>query len=80
MPEIRWEIDHRAFWQAAIDADLGATMNQFAKSLGVSPSTLSRLLAGKTQPSADLLAKLRLAFGPAAFEQIAHAIQVEVCA
>lgn len=79
MSEIRWEIDTRAFWQAAIDADLGVSLTQIAASLGASPSSLSRLLNGKTQPSAELLARMRIAFGTN-FDEIARAVPFEMSA
>lgn len=68
-----WRIDKREFSKAAIDADLPESMNARARVLCVDPATLSRVLNGRNQPGAALLAQLRLMFGPEVFDRIARA-------
>lgn len=80
MPEIRWEINKAALFKAAIDADLGFSQNKIAESIGTSPASLSRVLRGKTQPSAAMLAQLRLVFGSETFNQIVQAVPFQMTA
>lgn len=67
---VRWKIDKRQFWLEAIDANLGESLNEIARSFDVAPSTLSRVLGGKTQPGAELLARMRHRLGRDAYERV----------
>lgn len=49
-------------------------LNHIALGLGVSPSTLSRAVNGKSGPGESLLASMRLVFGDDAFSEIATVI------
>lgn len=46
-------------------------LNEIALGLGVAPSTLSRVVNGKSAPGHELLAALRLTFGEEGFADIA---------
>lgn len=54
------------------------TYGEIALGLGVAPSTLSRVVNGKSQPGADLMAAIRLVFGPEAFADIFPSVTEEV--
>lgn len=45
-------------------------LNEIALGLGVAPSTLSRVINGKSSPGHDLLAQMRYVFGDEAFADI----------
>lgn len=49
-------------------------LNEIAFGLGVSPSTLSRAVNGKSAPGHELLAAIRLVFGDEAFGEICTAV------
>lgn len=46
------------------------TAGAIAEGIGVAPSTLSRVMSGKSTPGEALLAAVRLAFGDDAFTEI----------
>ncbi|MBO0743610.1 MAG: helix-turn-helix transcriptional regulator [Candidatus Dormibacteraeota bacterium] len=51
-------------------------LNEIAIGLNVAPSTLSRVVNGKTNPGHELLATIRLTFGEEGFNDICVATDV----
>jgi transcriptional regulator with XRE-family HTH domain len=64
-------IDNEALRREALRLHLTTDL-AISHALGVSPSTLSRTLAGRLRPSADLLARMLHLFGKARYERIVH--------
>jgi transcriptional regulator with XRE-family HTH domain len=53
------------------------SLNEIAMGLGVAPSTLSRVINGKSAPGHELLAAMRLVFGEEAFADITSVVEAE---
>jgi transcriptional regulator with XRE-family HTH domain len=52
------------------------SLNEIALGLGVAPSTLSRVVNGKSAPGHELLAAMRFRFGDEAFGEITTVAEV----
>jgi transcriptional regulator with XRE-family HTH domain len=52
------------------------SLNEIALGLGVAPSTLSRVVNGKSAPGHELLAAMRFVFGDEAFGEITTVAEV----
>lgn len=65
-----FRIVRRALMDHALEAGLHPTITAIAARLDVAPSTLSRALTGASVPGEDLLARIRLVFGPEGFDEI----------
>lgn len=52
------------------------SLNDIAHGLDVAPSTLSRVINGKTSPGHELLARIRLVLGEEAFTDICAAVEL----
>jgi transcriptional regulator with XRE-family HTH domain len=71
-----WNIDQRKlrWWGKEHD---WYSQDEIAHGLGVAPSTLSRVLNGKSSPGHELLARMRLVFGAEGFADIATVTEAE---
>lgn len=65
-----FRIVRKSLMDRAIAAGIHPTITAIAARLEVSPSTLSRALTGQSVPGEDLLARIRLVFGPEGFDDI----------
>lgn len=70
-----WTIDERElrFWGRE---HKWYTNRDIAIGLGVAPSTLSRVVSGKSEPGHALLARMRLIFGDEAFAAITGVVEL----
>jgi transcriptional regulator with XRE-family HTH domain len=69
-----WVIDERKlrWWGKEHD---WYNLNEIALGLGVAPSTLSRVINGKTSPGHELLAAMRYVLGEEAFADITRVVE-----
>lgn len=63
-------IDRRALIAEAQRSGMDVTVTGIARALQVAPSTLSRALSGVSVPGEELLARIRVTFGPEGFDRV----------
>lgn len=70
-----WHVDERKlrWWGKEHD---WYNLNEIALGLGVAPSTLSRVINGKSAPGHELLAAMRFVFGEEAFADMTAVTEV----